>query len=65
LATFETPEQAVAYAQVFGKIKDVTNNIKLNYDLEEGDYLEIIVETIEEGDETNTNIDTKYQAYLY
>ena len=65
LGTFSDEESAIQFAKMFTTVDFVTEHYTLNAELLEGDYLEIVVETIEEGDITNTNIDTKYSAYVF
>lgn len=65
LGTFSDEESAIQFAKMFTTVDFVTEHYTLSAELLEGDYLEIVVETIKERDITNTNIDTKYSAYVF
>ena len=60
LGTFENKEEAINRAKMFDCINDVKKATKEDLKLAEGDYIQILVETIKNDDPCNANIDTAF-----
>ena len=60
---FDTADEAIAFANTIQSGDDVFEE-DCGVEFLAGDYLEIRVETIEEDDETNLNIDTKFSKIV-
>lgn len=64
LGEFTDKEKAINQAKSYQSISDVYDQSTIEKYLCAGDSLEIVVETIREGDLSNTNIDTVYSALI-
>jgi hypothetical protein len=60
---FENSEKAIECAKAIESGDDVFEK-DCGVDFVVGDYLEIVVETIDNNDETNTNIETKFSKIV-
>ena len=64
LGTYDDMEEAIKKAESFNSLDDVKKASPDDLGLAEGDYVDIIVETIKNDDPTNTNIDTAFLKTL-
>ena len=60
LGTYYDKEEAIEKAKSFNSLDDVKKAMSDNLELNDGDYVNILVETIKNDDPTNTNIDTVF-----
>ena len=60
LGTYEDKEEAIEKVKSFNSLDDVKKASSDDLGLVEGDYVNIVVETIQNDDPTNTNIDTVF-----
>lgn len=65
LGSFTDKNAAIEHAKKFKDISYVYDQATIDGYLEPGDYMEIVVETIREGDLSNTNIETVYSNMIY
>ena len=64
LGTYDNKEEAIEKAKSFNSLDDVKKATSDDLELDEGDYVNIVVETIKNDDPTNTNIDTVFIRVL-
>ena len=64
LGTYDNKEEAIEKAKSFNSLDDVKKATSDNLGLAEGDYVNILVETIKNDDPTNANIDTAFLKVL-
>ena len=64
LGTYDDREEAIKKAESFNSLDDVKKVMPDDLKLDEGDYVNIVVETIKNDDPTNTNIDTVFIRVL-
>ena len=64
LGTYDDREEAIKKAESFNSLDDVKKVMPDDLKLDDGDYVNIIVETIKNDDPTNTNIDTVFIRVL-
>ena len=64
LGTYDNKEEAIEKAKSFNSLDDVKKVMPDDLELDDGDYVNIIVETIKNDDPTNTNIDTVFLKAL-
>ena len=64
LGTYDNKEEAIEKAKSFNSLDDVKKATSDDLGLAEGDYVNILVETIKNDDPTNTNIDTAFLKTL-
>ena len=64
LGTYDNKEEAIEKAKSFNSLDDVKKVMPDDLELDDGDYVNIIVETIKKDDPTNTNIDTVFLKAL-
>lgn len=64
LGTYDDREEAIKKAESFNSLDDVKKVMPDDLKLDDGDYVNIIVETIKNDDPTNTNIDTVFVRVL-
>lgn len=64
LGTYDNKEEAIKKARSFGHLDDVKKVTSDDFELVDGDYVNIIVETIKNNDPTNSNIDTVFIRVL-
>ena len=60
LGTYDDKEEAIEKVKSFNSLDDVKKASSDDLGLVEGDYVNIVVETIRNDDPTNTNIDTVF-----
>ena len=60
LGTYDNKEEAIEKAKSFNSLDDVKKATSDDLELDEGDYVSIVVETIKNNDPTNSNIDTVF-----
>ena len=60
LGTYDNKEEAIEKAKSFNSLDDVKKATSDDLWLDDGDYVNIVVETIKNNDPTNTNIDTVF-----
>ena len=60
LGTYDNKEEAIEKAKSFNSLDDVQKATTEDLGLADGDYVNIIVETIKNDDPTNANIDTVF-----
>ena len=60
LGTYDNKEEAIEKVKSFNSLDDVKKATSDDLELDEGDYVNIVVETIKNDDPTNTNIDTVF-----
>ena len=60
LGTYDDREEAIEKVKSFNSLDDVKKATSDDLELDEGDYVNIVVETIKNDDPTNTNIDTVF-----
>ena len=64
LGTYDDREEAIEKAKSFNSLDDVQKATTDDLGLAEGDYVNILVETIKNDDPTNANIDTAFLKVL-
>ena len=64
LGTYDDKEEAIEKAKSFNSLDDVKKVTSDDLELDEGDYVNIVVETIKNNDPTNSNIDTVFIRVL-
>ena len=64
LGTYDNKEEAIEKAKNFNSLDDVQKATTDDLGLAEGDYVNILVETIKNDDPTNANIDTAFLKVL-
>ena len=64
LGTYDNKEEAIEKAKSFNSLDDVQKATTDDLGLAEGDYVNILVETIKNDDPTNANIDTAFVRVL-
>ena len=64
LGTYDDREEAIEKVKSFNSLDDVKKATSDDLELDEGDYVNIIVETIKNNDPTNSNIDTVFIRVL-
>ena len=64
LGTYDNKEEAIEKVKSFNSLDDVKKATSDDLELDEGDYVNIVVETIKNDDPTNTNIDTVFIRVL-
>ena len=64
LGTYDNKEEAIEKAKSFNSLNDVQKATSDDLGLAEGDYVNILVETIKNDDPTNANIDTAFLKVL-
>lgn len=60
LGTYDNKEEAIEKAKSFNSLDDVKKATSDDLGLVDGDYVNILVETIKNNDPTNSNIDTVF-----
>ena len=60
LGTYDNKEEAIEKVKSFNSLDDVKKAMSDDLKLDEGDYVNIVVETIKNNDPTNSNIDTVF-----
>ena len=60
LGTYDDREEAIEKVKSFNSLDDVKKATSDDLELDEGDYVNIVVETIRNNDPTNSNIDTVF-----
>ena len=60
LGTYDNKEEAIEKAKSFNSLDDVKKATSDDLGLADGDYVNIVVETIKNDDPTNSNIDTVF-----
>lgn len=64
LGTYDDREEAIEKVKSFNSLDDVKKVMPDDLELVDGDYVNIVVETIKNDDPTNTNIDTVFIRVL-
>lgn len=64
LGTYDDREEAIEKVKSFNSLDDVKKATSDDLKLDEGDYVNIVVETIRNNDPTNSNIDTVFIRVL-
>ena len=64
LGTYDDKEEAIEKVKSFNSLDDVKKASSDDLGLVEGDYVNIVVETIKNDDPTNTNIDTPFISVI-
>ena len=64
LGTYDDREEAIEKVKSFNSLDDVKKATSDDLELAEGDYVNIVVETIKNNDPTNSNIDTVFIRVL-
>ena len=64
LGTYDNKEEAIKKARSFNSLDDVKKATSDDLELVDGDYVNIVVETIKNDDPTNSNIDTVFIRVL-
>lgn len=64
LGTYDDKEEAIEKVKSFNSLDDVKKATSGDLELDEGDYVNIVVETIKNNDPTNSNIDTVFIRVL-
>ena len=64
LGTYDDREEAIEKVKSFNSLDDVKKATSDDLELNEGDYVNIVVETITNNDPTNSNIDTVFIRVL-
>ena len=64
LGTYDNKEEAIEKVKSFNSLDDVKKATSDDLGLAEGDYVNILVETIKNNDPTNSNIDTVFIRVL-
>ena len=65
LGTYNNKEEAIKKAESFNSLDDLKKATSDDLGLADGDYVEILVETIKNDDPTNTNIDTAFLKAIF
>ena len=65
LGTYDDREEAIEKVKSFNSLDDVKKATTDDLKLDEGDYVNIVVETIKNDDPTNTNIDTAFLKAIF
>ena len=65
LGTYDDREEAIKKAESFNSLDDVKKATSDDLGLVDGDYVNILVETIKNDDPTNTNIDTAFLKAIF
>ena len=65
LGTYDNKEEAIKKAESFNSLDDLKKATSDDLGLADGDYVEILVETIKNDDPTNTNIDTAFLKAIF
>lgn len=65
LGTYDDKEEAIEKAESFNSLDDLKKATSDDLGLADGDYVEILVETIKNDDPTNTNIDTAFLKAIF
>ena len=60
LGIYDNKEEAIEKVKSFNSLDDVKKATSDDLELDEGDYVNIVVETIKNNDPTNSNIDTVF-----
>ena len=58
LGTYDNKEEAIEKAKSFNSLDDIKKDTSDDLGLADGDYVDIVVETIKNNDPTNSSIDT-------
>lgn len=64
LGTYDNKEEAIEKVKSFNSLDDVKKATSDDLELADGDYVNIVVETIKNDDPTNSNIDTVFIRVL-
>ena len=64
LGTYDDKEEAIEKVKSFNSLDDVKKATSDDLELVDGDYINIVVETIKNDDPTNSNIDTVFVRVL-
>ena len=64
LGTYDNKEEAIKKAESINSLDDVQKVASEDFELDDGGYVVIMVETIKNDDPTNTNIDTVFLKTL-
>ena len=64
LGTYDDREEAIEKVKSFNSLDDVKKATSDDLELDEGDYVNIVVETIKNNDPTNSNIDNVFIRVL-
>ncbi len=64
LGTYDNKEEAIEKVKSFNSLDDVKKAASDDLELVDGDYVNIVVETIKNNDPTNSNIDTVFIRVL-
>ena len=64
LGTYDNKEEAIEKVKSFNSLDDLKKVMPDDLELVDGDYVNIVVETIKNDDPTNTNIDTVFLKTL-
>ena len=64
LGTYDDKEEAIEKVKSFNSLDDVKKATSDDLELDEGDYVNIVVETIKNNDPTNSNIDNVFIRVL-
>ena len=64
LGTYDDREEAIEKVKSFNSLDDVKKAASDDLELVDGDYVNIVVETIKNNDPTNSNIDTVFIRVL-
>ena len=64
LGTYDDREEAIKKAESFNSLDDIQKATTDDLELDDGAYVNIIVETIKNNDPTNSNIDTVFIRVL-
>ena len=64
LGTYDNKEEAIEKVKSFNSLDDVKKATSDDLELVDGDYVNIVVETIKNNDPTNSNIDTVFIRVL-
>ena len=65
LGTYDDREEAIKKAKSINSLDDVQKVAPDDFKLDDGDHVDIIVETIKNDDPTNTNIDTAFLKAIF
>ena len=65
LGTYDDREEAIEKVKSFNSLDDVKKATSDDLELDEGDYVNIVVETIKNDDPNNTNIDTAFLKAIF
>ena len=65
LGTYDNKEEAIEKVKSFNSLDDVKKATSDDLGLVDGDYVNIVVETIKNDDPTNTNIDTAFLKAIF